>query len=76
MILIVRYGQFDEWTRKFSRLCDGRLIWGGDKTIAEIKKFETKPKNIDIPFSDRYSVSLINSEKFSKLSKNSKKKFN
>ena len=73
MILIVRYGQFDEWTRKFSRLCDGRLIWGGDKTIAEIKKFETKPKNIDIPFSDRYSVSLINSEKFSKLSKNSKK---
>ena len=69
MITIVRYdAKRDLLTKNFSAICDARLIWGGDKTIASIKKFDTKPKNIDIPFSDRYSISLINSEKFLKLS--------
>ena len=68
MIAIVRYySNNDSLTKKFSAICDGRLIWGGDKTIADIKKFETKAKNIDIPFADRYSISLINSEKLLKL---------
>jgi hypothetical protein len=69
MITIIRYdGKRDLLTKKFSAICDARLIWGGDKTIANIKRFDTKPKNIDIPFSDRYSISLINSEEFLKLS--------
>ena len=69
MITVVRYdSKNNSLTKKFSLVCDGRLIWGGDKTIADIKKFDTKPKNIDIPFADRYSISLINSEKFLKLS--------
>ena len=69
MITIVRYDSGNSsLTKKFSSTCDARLIWGGDKTIDSIKKFETKAKNIDIPFSDRYSISLINSEKFLKLS--------
>lgn len=67
MITIVKYSQSDLWTKKFSLIADGRLIWGGDKTIMEIKKFETKAKTIDVPFSDRYSISIINSEKFLKL---------
>jgi len=69
MITVIRYSNKDFLTKKFSAACDARLIWGGDKTITNIKKFDTKPKNIDIPFSDRYSISLINSEKFLKLSK-------
>ena len=69
MIAVVRYYSNNNLlTKKFSAICDARLIWGGDKTITEIKNFETKPKNIDIPFSDRYSISLINSDKFLKLS--------
>lgn len=67
MIAIVKYDKSDSWTKKFSLVADGRLIWGGDKTIKEIKKFETKAKTIDVPFSDRYSISIINSEKFLKL---------
>jgi hypothetical protein len=68
MITIIRYTDNDQVTKKLSSLCDGRLIWGGDNTINNIKKFDTKAKNIDIPFSDRYSISLINSEKFLRLS--------
>ena len=68
MITVIRYKNKDFLTQKFSSICDARLIWGGDKTINSIKKFDTKAKNIDIPFADRYSISLINSEKFLKLS--------
>tara|TARA_B100000795_G_scaffold173823_2_gene131153 strand:- start:2721 stop:3917 length:1197 start_codon:yes stop_codon:yes gene_type:complete len=68
MIVVIRYdGKKDSLTKKFSALCDARLIWGGDSTITNIKRFDTKPKNLDIPFSDRYSISLINSEQFIKL---------
>ena len=68
MISVIRYYSIDQLlTKNFSAICDARLIWGGDNTIADLKKFETKAKNIDIPFSDRYSISLINSEKLLKL---------
>lgn len=71
MITILRYGSGNELlTKKYSLECDARLIWGGDQTISDIKRFNTKPKNIDVPFSDRYSISLINSEKLLKLSNN------
>jgi hypothetical protein len=69
MIAVLRYESSNELvTKKYSLMCDARLIWGGDQTINDIKKFNTKPKNIDIPFSDRYSISLINSDKILKLS--------
>ena len=71
MIAVLRYESGNELvTKKYSLMCDARLIWGGDQTINDIKKFNTKPKNIDIPFSDRYSISLINSDKILKLSNN------
>ena len=70
MITILRYGSENEkLTQEYSLKCDARLIWGGDETINNIKKFATKPKNIDVPFSDRYSISLINSDKILKLTK-------
>tara|TARA_Y100001970_G_scaffold294295_1_gene449979 strand:- start:4049 stop:5239 length:1191 start_codon:yes stop_codon:yes gene_type:complete len=70
MIAIIRYTDNDSLTKQFSDLCDARLIWGGNKTISNIKKFETKAKSIDLPFADRYSISVINSESFLKLKKN------
>ena len=42
MINIVRYQNNDEFTKSISSKCDGRLIWGGDKTINEIRKFPMK----------------------------------
>tara|TARA_Y100000590_G_scaffold242111_1_gene272133 strand:- start:1679 stop:2869 length:1191 start_codon:yes stop_codon:yes gene_type:complete len=73
MIAIVRYENYQKWTKEFSLMADGRLIWGGDQTINEIKKYETKAKNIDIPFSDRYSISIISSQKFANLSESKAK---
>ena len=68
MVKIVRYNSEDiSLTKKFSKISDARLIWGGDQTIEEIRKIETKARTIDVPFADRYSISIINSDKLIKL---------
>ena len=42
MITIIRYENEDDTTKYLSSICDLRVIWGGDKTIAEIRKFPIK----------------------------------
>lgn len=68
MVRILRYNSEDnEITKNISEISDARLIWGGDETIKEIRKVETKARTIDVPFADRYSICMINSEKLLKL---------
>ena len=66
-ITIIRYNNDDTITKKFSMICDARLIWGGDKTINDLKSFKTHEKNLDIAFADRYSFCVIDQFKISKL---------
>ena len=66
---IIQYDNNNEViTAEISRMSDARIIWGGDKTIEKIKKFELKPRAVDISFADRYSICVINSNKFLSLS--------
>ena len=67
MINIVKYKDNDEFTKLISSKCDARIIWGGDKTIQKIRNFEINPRAFDLSFADRYSLSIINSKKFSHL---------
>lgn len=62
--LLVRYQHDSEANKIFSLICDVRIIWGGDETINKIRKFQIKPYANDITFSDRYSICIINSDKF------------
>ena len=41
--MIVKYTQNDEFTKKFSQICDGRLIWGG-RNREKFKKIFNKGK--------------------------------
>ena len=66
-ICILRYEKNDELTQKLSNKCDLRLVWGGDNTINEIRKFKSNERCQDIMFGNRYSFCIINSDKFSKL---------
>ena len=56
----IEYKNEIETTKKISSICDGRVIWGGDKTINEIRKVWIPERTIEITFSDRYSLSIIN----------------
>ena len=49
-------------TENLSALADIRVIWGGDNTIAEIRKAPLKPRAFDITFADRYSFAVFNAD--------------
>lgn len=66
-ITIVRYNDCDEFTKKISSICDARLIWGGDKSVKEIRKFVLNARSRDIAFSDRFSLCAINTKSILKL---------
>ena len=61
VVSIVRYGHDKEVTDYLSSLCDVRIIWGGDNTIAEIRKSPLPPRSTEITFADRYSMAVISS---------------
>lgn len=56
--LFLKYAHDDEVTQILS-CSDVRVIWGGDGTVDAIKKVPSSPRSIDIPFSNRYSFSLL-----------------
>lgn len=65
-ILIIRYKDRDDITKEISSKCDGRVIWGGDRTIQSIRKFQIKEKTQDFTFPDRFSLCIINTKKLPK----------
>lgn len=55
----VTYPIDDEITAAFCRRADLRIIWGGDRTIADVRRHPTKPKCLDLVFPDRYSICVL-----------------
>jgi hypothetical protein len=53
------YERNDEINLFLSNQSDCRLIWGGDQTINYFKSIATQPRNIDICFANRYSISMF-----------------
>ena len=51
-------------TASFSSICDVRIIWGGDETISQIRENALPPRAFDVTFSDRYSICVINADKY------------
>lgn len=68
--LFVKYPRESNATNYFSQLADCRMIWGGDQTIAQLKKLDAKPRVVDILFADRYSFSILNAEAILNLEEN------
>ena len=68
LINIIRYEkENDEFTKFLSSICDVRIIWGGSKTIKEIRKFPLQDRSSELTFADRYSLCLLDSKKIEKL---------
>jgi hypothetical protein len=61
-IYLVRYDRQSVATALFSSICDVRVIWGGDETIAAIRKNPLPARSFDVTFADRYSLCLINAD--------------
>ncbi len=69
LICFINYDYDKEISKKMSIIADARIIWGSDETVNNFKKIDTKINCRDIIFSDKYSISIINSEKIIKLDK-------
>ena len=62
-LAVVRYPYESNANEVFSAMCDVRVIWGGDATIATIRQNVLPPRAFDICFADRYSLAAINADK-------------
>ena len=67
-LLLIKYDNSDLISSELSEIVEARIIWGGDNTVNKFKTFKTKPRCIDLAFANRYSISLIDSNKLIKLS--------
>ena len=63
-VCMVRYGHEPAINDYFSSLCDMRVIWGGDRTIQEIRKSPLKPRAGEITFADRFSLAVIQADAY------------
>ena len=66
-ICLLKYEHSDEISNFLSQNVNARLIWGGDDTISKFKTYKTNPRCLDLCFSNRYSIAVINLEQLAKL---------
>lgn len=63
-ICLIRYGHNQEVNDAISAEADIRIVWGGDSTIAELRKSPMKPRASEITFADRFSICVIDSNAY------------
>ncbi len=68
--VLISYKNSDEISAYLSKFVDGRIIWGGDKTVKKFKSFETLPRCIDLYFADRFSGCIIDLNSLKRLKEN------
>ena len=63
-ICINRYEHSDEITAYLSSLSDIRIIWGGNRTIEQIRSYPIPPRAIEMCFADRHSIAVIDAKNY------------
>ena len=58
-LLLVRFEHDDDVNRFWMSVADGRILWGGDATVAHMRSFPTKARSREVAFSDRYSICIL-----------------
>ncbi|MBK9443380.1 MAG: acyl-CoA reductase [Comamonadaceae bacterium] len=58
-IHLVRFGHADYITEFWLRHAQGRIVWGGDATVAHLRSLKMHPRSREIAFVDRYSLAAI-----------------
>jgi hypothetical protein len=56
---MISYDRDDATTATLSAACDLRVIWGGDRSVTQIRTFPIAPLARDLPFPDRSSFAAL-----------------
>ncbi|MBY0547234.1 MAG: hypothetical protein K2W95_08060 [Candidatus Obscuribacterales bacterium] len=67
-LLAVTYPHASEATAMISEVADVRVIWGGDRTVANVRAIPLAPHSRELVFPDRSSLALIKTEHYLVLS--------
>ena len=59
-IVFVKYPPVKAISDFFSGICNVRVIWGGDRTVAELRQSPIPARTTEITFADRHSIAVIN----------------
>lgn len=65
-ICVIKFPPVREITDVFSSICDTRVIWGGDMTVAELRKSPLKARANEVTFADRHSIAAIDADEYLK----------
>lgn len=60
--IFVKFPPVQEICDYFSGICATRVVWGGDMTIAEMRKSPLPPRAKEITFADRHSILVLNAD--------------
>lgn len=63
-LVIVRYDHSDDINAVLSSLCDIRIVWGGNRTLYEVRKAPLPPRAIELAFPDRHSLAVIDADTY------------
>lgn len=63
-VVFVKFPPEKEITDIFSSLCNVRVIWGGDMTVAELRQSPIPARTTEITFADRHSIAVINADAY------------
>lgn len=58
-VLLARFERDDEINCFWLSVADGRVVWGGDQTVAHLRSLPSRPRSREVAFSDRYSLCII-----------------
>lgn len=63
-ICFVKFPPKKEIADVFSALCNVRVIWGGDATVAELRQSPIPARTTEITFADRHSIAVIDANAY------------
>ena len=63
-LAMLKYPPDKAITDALTSLCDTRVVWGGDATIAEMRQSPLKPRANEITFADRHSIAVIDADAY------------
>lgn len=63
-IAFVKFPPVKEIADTFSALCNVRVIWGGDMTVAELRQSKIPARTTEITFADRHSIAVIDADAY------------
>ena len=63
-VVFVKFPPVKEIVDVFSAICNVRVIWGGDMTVAELRQSKIPARTTEITFADRHSIAVIDADAY------------